>query len=167
MSGAFRRVLAAGLLLAATTARAELQDLGRYGPTCPVPPSPPPSPGRRIRLDPVRARVATAPETPMPVAAGRRTSALAVAWPPGAPPVVAFVGRDPVSLARVRTLPTGTLVFLLPSDGETPLEALQQACPCCRMGRAGTAAARQLGIRALPAVIRVVDGVAWLTEGRP
>jgi hypothetical protein len=80
---------------------------------------------------------------------------------------VAFVGRDPVSLALVRTLPAGTPIFLLPSDGAMPVEALQQACPGCRLGHAGTAAARQLGIRSLPAVIRVVDGVAWVTEGRP
>src|SRR5262249_53516193 len=149
VKGAIRSVLALGLLLGAATARAEFQDFGPYGPTCPLPPLPAPPGGRRVRLDPLRARVAAPTEAPMPVATGRRTAALPIVWPPGAPPVIAFVGRDPISMAVLRTLPSGTPVFVLPSDGATPVDALQQACPGCRLGHAGTAAAQQLVIRAL------------------
>jgi hypothetical protein len=67
----------------------------------------------------------------------------------------------------VRSLPPGTPVFVLPSDGEHGLEALRLACPACRLGAAGTAGARRLGIQAVPALVRVVDGVPHVTEGAP
>ena len=154
-------------LLIATAARAELVDLGRYGPTCPVPASSFPSSGARLRIDPGLARVAVPPDAPMPVAAGRRTYVAPVRWPAGAPPLVAFVGHDAGSLAVVRGLPAGTPVYVLPSEGEHGLEVLRQACRACRLGVAGTAGARQLGIRAVPAVVRVVEGVVHVTEGVP
>jgi hypothetical protein len=103
----------------------------------------------------------------MSVARGRGTYGVPVRWPAGAPPVVAFVGHDPGSLAVVRSLPPGTLVYVLPSEGKHDLEALREACPVCRFGVAGTAGARGLGIQAVPAVVRVVDGVAHVTEGGP
>jgi hypothetical protein len=103
----------------------------------------------------------------MPVAATRRAYVVPVRWPAGAPPVVAFLGHDAASLAVVRSLPRGTPVFVLPSEGEHGLEALRLVCPACRLGVAGTAGARRLGIQAVPAVVRVVDGVAHATEGAP
>jgi hypothetical protein len=103
----------------------------------------------------------------MPVAPTRRVYAVPARLPAGAPPVVAFVGHDTASLSVVRSLPPGTPVFVLASDGEHDLEALRLACPACRLGIAGTAGARRLGIRAVPAVVRVVNGVAQVTEGAP
>jgi hypothetical protein len=103
----------------------------------------------------------------MPVASGRRTYVAPISWPAGAPPVVAFVGHDAGSLAVVRGLPAGTLVYVLPSEGEHGLEALRQACRACQLGVTGTAGARQLGIQAVPAVVRVISGVAHITEGVP
>jgi hypothetical protein len=153
-------------LLIATAAHAELRDLGPYGPTCPVPDSPPSRVGVRLRVEPGLARVPGPVEPPMPLAT-RRTYALPGRWPAGAPPVVAFVGQDAASLATVRTLPAGTPVFVLPSEGATGLAALRQACPACRIGIAGPAGARRLGIQAVPAVIRAADGVAHVTEGPP
>jgi len=164
-----RRVIAssAGLaLLIATAGRAEIRDLGRYGPTCPVP-APPPARPLTVRLEPGLARVRAPMAPPMPIAAARRTYGLPGRWPAGAPPVVVFVGRDGGSLAVVRTLPPGTPVYVLPSEGRTEMDAFRQACPGCRVGMAGTAGARRLGIRAVPAVIRVVDGAAHVTEGPP
>jgi hypothetical protein len=153
-------------LVIATTARAELVDLGRYGPTCPVPDTRP-SRSVKVRLEPERARVGAPVEPPMPSALTRRTFVLPGRWPVGAPPLIAFVGQDAASLAMVRALPPGTPVFVLPSEGGMGLEALRQACPTCRIGVAGPAGARALGIQALPAVIRVVDGMAQVTEGVP
>jgi hypothetical protein len=103
----------------------------------------------------------------MPIALTRRTYALPARWPAGAPPTVAFVGHDAASLAIVGALPPGTPVFVLPSEGATGLEAFRQACASCRIGMAGTAVARRLGIQTVPAVIRAVDGVAHVTEGPP
>jgi hypothetical protein len=103
----------------------------------------------------------------MLVAPTRRAYAVPVRWPAGAPPIVAFVGRDTASVSVVRSLPPGTPVFVLPSDGEHGLKALRLACPACRLGVAGTAGARRLGIRAVPAVVRGVNGVAHVTEGAP
>jgi hypothetical protein len=154
-------------LLIATAARAEIRDLGRYGPTCPVPDTPPSLSGVRVRVEPGLARVRGPVESSMPIAPTRRAYLLPGRWPLGAPPIVAFVGHDPASLATVRALPPGTPVFVLPSEGGTGLEALRQACPACRIGIAGTTGARRLGIRAVPAVVRVVDGAAHVTEGAP
>jgi hypothetical protein len=153
-------------LLVATAGRAEVQDLGRYGPTCPVP-DPPPSRAVIVRLEPGLARVTGPAEPPMAIAPAQRTYVLPGRWPAGAPPAVAFVGRDPASLAIVRALPPGTPVFVVPSEGGTKLEAFRYACPACQVGIAGTAGARRLGIRAVPAVVRVIDGVAHVTEGAP
>jgi hypothetical protein len=155
------------MLLVATATRAELKDLGTYGPTCPVPAPPTPPSGRKLRIEVPRARVAAPAELPMPVAPTRSAYAVPARWPAGAPPVVAFVGHDTASVLVVRSLPPGTPVFVLPSDGEHGLEALRLACPACRLGIAGTAGARRLGIRAVPAVVRVVNGVAHVTEGAP
>jgi hypothetical protein len=152
-------------LLIAPAARAEVRDLGRYGPTCPVPDAPPSLSGMRVRVEPGLARIPGPVEPPMPIAPARRAYVLLGRWPAGAPPLVAFVGHDAASLAMVRALPAGTPVFVLPSEGGTGLEALRQACTACRIGITGTAGARRLGIRAVPAVIRVVDGVAYVTEG--
>jgi hypothetical protein len=152
-------------LLIATAAQGEILDLGRYGPTCPVPDPPPSLSGVRVRVEPGLARIPGPVEPPMPIAPTGRAYVLPGRWPAGAPPLVAFVGHDAASLAMVRALPAGTPVFVLPSEGGTGLEALRQACPACRIGITGTAGARRLGIRAVPAVIRVVDGVAYVTEG--
>jgi hypothetical protein len=154
-------------LLVATAARAEIQDLGPYGPTCPVPDAPPSRSGVTVRVEPGRARVRGPVEPPMPIAPTRRAYVLPGRWPPGTPPLVALVGHDAASLAIVRALPPGTPVFVLPSEGGTGLEALRQACPACRIGIAGSAGARRLGIQRVPAVIRVVGGVAHVTEGAP
>ena len=118
-------------------------------------------------MEPGLARVRGPVEPPMPIAPTRQTYVLPGRWPAGAPPLVAFVGHDAASLAVVRALPPGTPVFVLPSEGGTGLEAFRQACPACRTGIAGSAGARRLGIRAVPAVVRVVDGVAHVTEGVP
>jgi hypothetical protein len=154
-------------LLIATAARAELVDLGRYGPTCRVPPPVSTSSGARFRIDPGLARVAVPPDAPLPIAAGRRSYVMPVRWPAGVPAVVAFVGHDAGSLAVVRGLPAGTPVYVLPSEGEHGLEVLRQACPACRFGVSGTAGARQLGIQAVPAIVRVINGVVHVTEGTP
>jgi hypothetical protein len=151
----------------ATAARAELRDLGRYGPTCPVPDAPPSPPPVRVRVQPGLARVPAPVEPSMPIAWTQRTYVLPGRWPAGVPPAVAFVGHDAASLAALRALPAGTPVFVLPSEGAMGLEALRQACPTCRMGMAGTAGAWRLGIQAVPAVIRAADGVAHVTEGPP
>jgi hypothetical protein len=151
----------------ATAARAELRDLGRYGPTCPMPDAPSSRVGLRVRVDPALARVSAPVEPSMPLAPTRRTYRLPGRWPAGAPSIVAFVGQDAASLATVRTLPAGTPVFVLPPEGATGLAALRQACPGCRIGMAGPAGARRLGIQAVPAVIRAADGVAHVTEGPP
>ena len=102
----------------------------------------------------------------MPIArrGGRTTSPVAGRR---APTIVAFVGQDPASLATVRTLPSGTPVFVLPSEGATELAALRQACPACRIGMAGTAGALSLGIQAVPAGSMPPTGVAHVTEGPP
>jgi hypothetical protein len=162
-----RALIASGViaLLIATIARADLVDLGRYGPTCPVPDSPPPR-SVKVRLQPGSAHVG-APVDPMPLAAARRMYVLPDRWPAGAPSIVAFVGQDAASLALVRALPPGTPVFVLPSGGGIGLDTLRRACPACRIGMAGPAGARTLGIQAVPAVIRVVDGVPHVTEGTP
>ena len=152
-------------LLIATAASAELRDLGNYGPTCPVPAFPPSRSGLRVRVEPGLARVPGPVERSMPLAPTRRTYVLPDRWPAGAPLIVAFVGRDAASLVIVRALPPGTPVFVLPSEDGTGLEPLRQACPACRIGIAGSEGARRLGIQAVPAVIRVVDGVAYVTEG--
>lgn len=154
-------------LLIATAADAEIRDLGRYGPTCPVPDAPPSRSGVRVRVEPGLARVRGPVEPPMPIAPTRQTYVLPGRWPAGAPSLVAFVGHDAAGPAIVRVLPAGTPVFVLPSEGGTGLEALRQACPACRIGITGSAGARRLGIRAVPAVIRVVDGVTHVTEGLP
>ena len=167
MARALRFLLGAMMLLVTTATRAELRDLGTYGPTCPVPAPPTPPSGQKLRIEVPRARVAAPADLPMPVAPTRRAYAVPVRWPAGAPPVVAFVGHDTASVLVVRSLPPGTPVFVLPSDGEHELEALRLACPACRLGIAGTAGARRLGIRAVPAVVRVVSGVAHVTEGAP
>ena len=159
--------LSAMLLLIATAGHAELRDLGRYGPTCPVPDAPPSRVGLRVRVDPALARVSGPVEPSMPLTPTRRTYNLPGRWPAGAPSIVAFVGQDAASLATVRALPSGTPVFVLPSAGATGLAALRQACPACRIGMAGPAGARRLGIQAVPAVIRAADGVAHVTEGPP
>jgi hypothetical protein len=164
---ALRLLLGGMMLLIATVTRAELRDLGTYGPTCPVPARIASPPGQTLRIEAGRARVAAPVEVPMPVAATRRAYVVPVRWPAGTLPVVAFVGHDAASLAVVRSLPPGTPVFVLPSDGEHGLEALRLACPACRLGIAGTAGARRLGIQAVPAVVRVVDGVPHVTEGAP
>jgi hypothetical protein len=101
----------------------------------------------------------------MPIAPTRRAYRLPGRWPLGAPPLVGFVGHDAASLATVHALPPGTPVFVLPSGGGTGLKALRQACPACWIGIAGSTGARRLGIQRVPAVIRVVDGVAHVTEG--
>ena len=104
----------------------------------------------------------------MPVALDRRTYVVPVRWPAGAPPVVAFVGHDARSLAVVRSLPRGTPVYVLPSEGEHGLEALRQACRACRFGGHGDSREpASLGIQAVPAVVRMVDGVVHVTEGAP
>jgi hypothetical protein len=154
-------------LLATTTAGAEIRDLGRYGPTCPVPDPPPPRSGVRVRVEPGLARIPDPVEAPMPIAPTRRVYVLPGRWPAGAPPLVALVGQDAASLAIVRELPPGTPVFVLSPEGGMGLEVLRRVCPTCRIGIAGTAGARRLGIQALPAVVRVVDGVAQVTEGVP
>ena len=151
----------------APLAQADLRDLGTYGPTCPMPASALPPSGARHRIDPRLARVAVPPDAPMPVAAGRRTYVAPVRWPAGGPPLVAFVGHDAGSLAVVQGLPAGTPVYVLPSEGEHGLEVLRQACRACRLGVAGTAGARRLGVQAVPAVIRVIDSVVHVTEGAP
>jgi hypothetical protein len=152
-------------LLVATATRAEIRDLGRYGPTCPVPDAPPSRSGVRVRVEPDLARVRGLVEPPMPLASARQTYVLPGRWPAGAPPLVVFVGHDAASLAVVRALPPGTPVFVLSPDRGRGLEALRQACRACRIAVAGSGGARRLGIRAVPAVIRVVDGVAHVTEG--
>jgi hypothetical protein len=166
-----RRVghLVLAVVLAATTVASatEIEDLGRFKPTCPVPKPPPVHTVARIRLEPARAGVAGPAELPMPVATARRTYALPTRWPPGTPPVIAFVGRDPGSLAVVQTLPSGTPVFVLPSAGGIAVEAIRRACPACRLALAGTASVRQLGVAAVPVVLRVRDGAAHATEGPP
>jgi hypothetical protein len=162
-----RGLLNAIVLLTATAVQAELRDLGTYGPTCPLPDAPPSRVGLRVRVDPTLARVSGPVEPSMPIAPTRRTYRLPGRWPAGAPSIIAFVGQDAASLATVRTLPSGTPVFVLPSEGTTGLEALRQACPACRIGMAGTAGAQRLRIQALPSVIRAVDGVAHVTEGPP
>ena len=154
-------------LLVATAARGEIRDFGSYGPTCPVPDAPPSLSGVRVRVEPGLAHVRGSVEPSMPIAPTRRAYVLPGRWPAGAPPLVAFVGHDAASLAMVRALPAGTPVFVLPSEGGTGLEALRQACPTCRIGIAGTEGARRLGVQALPAVIHVVDGVAYVMEGPP
>ena len=159
--------LSAMLLLIATAAHAELRDLGRYGPTCPVPDAPPSRVGLLVRVDPALARVSGPVEPSMPIAPTRRTYRLPGRWPAGSPSIVAFVGQDAASLAMVQALPPGTPVFVLPSTGGNGLAALRRACPACRIGVAGPAGARALGIEAVPAVVRVVDGVALVTEGAP
>jgi hypothetical protein len=162
------RVLLGGMtLLVALVVQADLRDLGTYGPTCPVPASPSRPSGVRLRIDPRLARVAAPAEASMPVALSRRAYVVAVRWPAGPPPVVAFVGHDAGSLAVVRSLPPGTPVYVLPSEGEHGLETLRQACRACRFGVAGAAGARQLGIQAVPAVARVVDGMVHVTQGAP
>jgi hypothetical protein len=103
----------------------------------------------------------------MPVATARRTYALPTRWPPGTPPVIAFVGRDPGSLAVVQTLPPGTPVFVLPSAGGIAVEAIRQACPACRLAFAGAASARQLGVTVVPVVLRVRADAAEAAEGPP
>jgi hypothetical protein len=153
-------------LLVATAGRAEVRDLGRFGSTCPVP-DPPPSRAVIVRLEPGLARVTAPAEPLMPIAPAQRTYVLPGRWPAGAPPAVAFVGHDPASLAIVRALLPGTPVFVLPSEGGTRLEAFRRACPACQVGIGGTAGARRLGIRAVPAVVRAIDGVAHVTEGAP
>ena len=77
------------------------------------------------------------------------------------------MGHDAGSLAVVQSLPPGTPVYVLPSEGEHGVEALREACRVCRFGVTGTAGARSLGIQAVPAVVRMVDGVAHVTEGAP
>ncbi len=144
------RVLA---LLVATATHAEIRDLGRYGPTCPVPDAPPSRSGVRVRVEPGLARIPPPVEPPMPIAGMRRAYILPGRWPAGAPPLAVFVGHDAAGPAI--------------SEGDTTVEALRQACPACRIGIAGSAGARRLGIHAVPAVIRVVDGVAHVTEGPP
>jgi hypothetical protein len=168
VTGAIERWLPCVMaLLVATATRAEIRDLGRYGPTCPVPDAPPSRSGVRVRVEPGLARVRGPVEPPMPLASTRQTYILPGRWPTAAPPLVVFVGHDAVSLAVVRALPPGTPVFVLPSEGGIGLEAFRQACPACRTDIAGSAGARRLGIQALPAVVRVVDGVAHVTEGVP
>jgi hypothetical protein len=103
----------------------------------------------------------------MPVAVNRRAYVVPVRWPAGAPPVVAFIGHDTRSLAVVRSLPRGTPVYVLPSEGEHGLEALREACRGCRFGITGTAGAQRLGIQAVPAVVHMIDGVVHVTEGAP
>jgi hypothetical protein len=154
-------------LLIATAAGAELRDLGNYGPTCPVPDAPPAHSTMRVRVEPGLARVPGPVEPPMPIAVTRRTYVLPGRWPRGAPPIVAFVGRDVASLAIVGTMPRGTPVFVLLSEGGIELKVFRQACPACSIGTAGSSGARALGIRAVPAVIRAVDGMAHVTEGLP
>jgi hypothetical protein len=56
---------------------------------------------------------------------------------------------------------------VLPSEGAHGLETIRQACGACRVAVAGLTGARQLGIQAVPAVARVVDGVVHVTEGAP
>jgi hypothetical protein len=142
-------------MLGSWASAAEIRDLGTFGATCPAPvPAASPGAARRVRLDPARAQVDVPPEPSMPVATAPRTAALPVRWPPG-------------GVAVVRTLPAGTPVFVLPSEGGLPLDALRQACPGCRIEHAGSSSARRLGVRVVPAVIRVVDGVPRLTEGAP
>jgi hypothetical protein len=162
-----RGLLSAMALLIATAGHAELRDLGRYGPTCPVRDAPPSRVGQRVRVDPALAHVSSPVEPSMPLAPAQRTYSLPGRWPAGAPSIIAFVGQDTGSLATVRTLPSGTPVFVLPSEGATGLAALRQACPACRIGIAGPAGARRLGIQAVPTVIRAADGVAHVTEGPP
>ena len=164
---AVRIVLGVLALLVPPVTQADLRDLGTYGPTCPVPASPIPPSGVRLRIDPRLARVAAPAETPMPVAPGQRTYIVPVRWPAGTPAIVAFVGHDARSLAVVRSLPPGTPVNVLPSEGEHGLETIRQACGACRFAVTGLAGARQLGIQAVPAVARVVDGVVHVTEGAP
>jgi len=164
---AVRVVLGVLALLVAPVTQADLRDLGTYGPTCSVPASPIPPSGVRLRIDPRLAHVAAPAEAAMPVAPTRRAYVVPVRWPAGAPPVVAFVGHDAGSLAVVRSLPRGTPVYVLPSEGEHGLETIRQACGACRVAVAGLAGARQLGIQAVPAVARVVDGVVHVTEGAP
>jgi hypothetical protein len=161
--------LVVALVLAATTVAGatEVADLGRFGPTCPVPEVLPVPSGARIRLQPARAGVAGPAEPWMPVATARRTFALPTRWPPGTPPLLSFVGRDPGSLAVVRTLPPGTPVFVLPSAGGIAVEEIRRVCPACRLALAGAASARQLGVAVVPVVLRVRDGSAEATEGPP
>ncbi len=167
IASAIRAVVGVLSLLVAPVTQANLRDLGTYGPTCPVPASPIPPSGVRLRIDPRLARVAAPAEPPMPVAVDRRAYVVRVRWPAGAPPVVAFVGHDTRSLAVVRSLPPGTPVYVLPSEGEHGVEALREACRVCRFGVTATAGARRLGVQAVPAVVRVVDGVVQVTEGAP
>jgi hypothetical protein len=115
---AVRVVLGVLALLVAPVTQADLRDLGPYGPTCPVPASPIPPSGARLRIDPRLARVAAPTEAAMPVALSRRAYVVPVRWPAGAPPVVAFVGHDAGSLAVVRSLPRGTPIYVLPSEGD-------------------------------------------------
>ena len=164
---AVRRLVVGTIMLAAPGVEADLRDVGTYGPTCPVPPTPSASSGVRVRIDPGLARVAAPPDAPMPVAVHRRIYALPVRWPAGTPPVVAFVGHDPGSLTVVRALPPGTPVYVVPSAGELELDVFRQACPACRVSVTGTAGVRRVGIQAVPAVVRVVEGVAQVTEGAP
>ena len=162
------RLLVGGIaLLVAPRVEADLRDVGTYGATCPVSPASSATSHARLRIDPGLAHVAAPPDAPMAVARDRRTYRLPVRWPAGTPPVVAFVGHDPGSLAVVRALPPGTPVSVLPSEGDHGLAALREACRACRVEVTGTAGARRLGIQAVPAVVRVVEGVAQVTEGTP
>jgi hypothetical protein len=166
--GRLARGPAAWLLLPATVGTAEVRDLGSFGATCPAPAGRAvPAPPRWIRVEPLRARVNGPADPPMPVATAPRTFVVPLRWPVGAPPILAVVGRDPASLAVVRTLPAGAPVLVVSSTGPVSMDALRDACPRCRIAPAGTSGARRLGILAVPAVIRVVDGVAHATEGTP
>ena len=123
--------------------------------------------GLRVRVDPALARVSGPVEPSMPIAPTRRTYNLPGRWPAGAPSDHRVRGPGRGQPGDRADIAPGTPVFVLPSEGATELAALRQACLACRIGMAGTAGARRLGIQAVPAVIRAADGVAHVTEGPP
>jgi hypothetical protein len=162
------RSLAVALLgLGAVAAHAQVRDVGRFGPTCPVPAHA--SDGRPARLTlparPLGPPAPTAPGLPRASEVTRRVVALRGTALPGTPAVVAVVGTDPESLAVVRRLPRGSLVLVLPPADAADRAQVGRACPACRVGPGRAESAQALGVRAYPAVLRLSGRAIEITEG--
>ena len=162
-------VFASALVIAAPgPARAQIKDLGAFGPTCPLE-NPVPAPRSAVRLSlservPEHLRVATR-LTYAPGLGRRRVLSSRAPWPVGAPTTLAFVGTDPRSLALVDALPAGSGVYLVSMESWVDVRAVQARCPRCVVQPGGDEAAALFGIRHYPALVHWIGRELVVTEG--
>lgn len=149
-------------------ASAQLQDLGSFGPTCPIHTVPPAS-GPRVRLSlPERPPESITAVTRLEYAPGirqRRVLQSNVPWPSGSPTTLAFVGTDPASLHVVRSLPPGAGIYLVSMTGWQDVRTVRDLCPRCLVQPGSDATAALFRLTRYPALVQWTGRELVVTEG--